>query len=35
VLNSVSFIFLKLSTQEVIDYLHSLSSDTDDSDQFK
>lgn len=35
VLNSVSFIFLKLSTQEVVDYLHSVSSDTDNSDQLK
>ena len=27
VLNAVSYIFLKLSTQEVVDYLHNISSD--------
>lgn len=30
VLNAVSFLFLKLSTQEVVDYLQSLSADQDD-----
>lgn len=33
VLNAVSFIFLKLSTQEVVDYLHRISSDEGDADK--